>query len=356
MCAGAIWGLSFVGESQAAFDLQFTINSPGSFNAQQTSILNDALAHVENFWENVITGYQPGITVTAVPISINPTFSGLASASFGGTVFEGGFTVASSGFININVNEIVNFSNWQGVPGPPTFKPPTGLNYIDELLAHETGHVLGIGTLWTANNVYLLNTFQYTGQYGTAAYQTEFNQPAMFLPVENAGNPGTPNSHWDQLMRSSPQEGDPNDPWSLDPRVGITDQYGRDRGLELMSGAIDPDYLEPFVSRTTVQSMRDLGYTVTEFEDFNGDGAVNQLDRQILDANFGATGLQIDSMTFGDADRDRDVDGADLLLWQRLFADAGAVALASPNSAGVPEPSCAVLVALAALAALGRRR
>jgi len=63
-------------------------------------------------------------------------------------------------------------------------------------------------------------------------------------------------------MRSSPQEGNPSDPWSLSPLTGITDSQGRDLGLELMTGAIDPDYGEPFLSNMTVQSLRDLGYTV----------------------------------------------------------------------------------------------
>jgi hypothetical protein len=283
-------------------------------------------------WETVITGYQPGINVPSVMISVHPSTSGLASASYSGSVFEGGFHVTTSGFININVNEIENFANWQGVPGPPTFKPPTNLNYIDELLAHETGHVLGIGTLWSSNGVYNGN-FQYTGQYGLAAYQTEFDPAATFVPVENAGSAGTPGSHWDQLMRSSSQEGNPNDPWGLDPRVFVTDQYGRDRGLELLTGAIDPDWGEPFLSRFTVESMRDMGYTVAAFEDFNSDGKVNLADFDILNSNFGATRLEADSIRFGDADRDRDVDANDRAL---LLA-------------AMPEPSVAALTAVGAL-------
>ena len=110
------------------------------------------------------------------------------------------------GFVNININEIENFANWQGVNA-------NGRNYIDELLAHEVGHVLGIGTLWVTNGLYSTNSFHYTGVSGLAAYQAEFNQVDAFIPVENAGNPGTPNAHWDQLMRSSPQEGNPSNPW-----------------------------------------------------------------------------------------------------------------------------------------------
>jgi hypothetical protein len=209
--------------------------------------------------------------------------------------------------------------------------------------------VLGIGTLWISNGDYVSNTFQYTGVHGTAAYQAEFNQATPFIPVENAGNSGTQNAHWDQLMRSSQQEGNPNDPFSLSPLVGVTDQYGRDRGLELMTGAIDPDYGEPFISRFTVQSMRDMGYTVAEFEDFNGDGLVDAADLSILKANYGATGLEIDSMAFGDANRDRRVDGADFLLWQRAFVAGG-------GALSVPEPGAATLLAIAAFGALRARR
>ena len=136
------------------------------------------------------------------------------------------------------------------------------MNIIDELLAHETGHVLGIGTLWDTNGLYSFGTGRYTGQYGVAAFRAEFNPNATFVPVELAGEPSTANKHWDQRMCSSVQEGNPNDPFSLSPLLGITDAQGRDFALELMTGAIDPDYGEPFLSNTTVQSLRDLGFAV----------------------------------------------------------------------------------------------
>ena len=326
----------------AAFDLQISIPSLGSFDANELSILYAAKDRVERMWETVITGYLPNINVASVPIEIRPTTGGLAAANFLTTSVQGGFTLATSGFVNINVNEIENFANWQG-PGA------NGRNYIDELLAHEVGHVLGIGTLWATNGAYVSNTFQYTGAHGTAAYQAEFSQATPYIPVENAGNPGTQEAHWDQLMRSSTQEGNPNDPFSLSPLVGVIDGYGRDRGLELMTGAIDPDYGEPFLSRFTVQSMRDMGYAVAEFEDFNGDGTVNVADLNILKANYGSTRLEIDSMAFGDSNRDRVVDGADFLSWQRAFVAGG-------GALSVPEPGVVSMLAIAALAAFRVRR
>jgi hypothetical protein len=318
--------------SACAFDLTFSINNQASFTANQLTIVNNALVQVEGMWETVLTGYQPGISLSPVFISVNPTTSGLASASFSGTTNQGGFTLATGGFININTLEIENFANWQG-------DEPNGLNFIDELMAHEVGHVLGIGTLWDDNGHYAGN-FQYTGAHGLAAYRAEFDASATFVPVENAGSAGTPHAHWDQKMRSGGEAGDPSNPFLLDPRVGVTDQYGRDRALEVMTGAIDPDFLEPFLSRTTVESMRDMGYTVAKFEDFNGDGLVNSADLAILQANMGATGLQIDSIRFGDADRDRDVDLRDYALW----------------AAAAPEPGSLALAALAMFAAAGVRR
>ena len=332
------------GASRAsAFELTFSINDQeGLFGVGELEILDTAIARTKRMWETVITGYAPDVNDAPIGIAIRPTVTGLASASYTGKKNEGGFWLPTGGFVDINVLEIANFANWQGPGG-------NGRNYIDELLAHEVGHVLGIGTLWDDNQIYVNNTFQYMGVHGLAAYQEEFDEAAAFVPVENAGNPGTPNSHWDQLLRSSFQEGNPLDPFSLSPLVGVTDKYGRDRGLELMTGAIDPDYGEPFISRFTVQSMRDMGYTVAEFEDFNGDGMVDAAELDIFNANYGATGLEIDSMAFGDASRDRVVDGADVLLWQRAFVPGG-------GELSVPEPGAASLWALAIFGSLLIRR
>ena len=335
--AAALSVIAVIGAAPArgAFNIQYSYQNAAAFTASQLAILNAGLAEAEAMWESALTGYQAGISIAAVPIQIRASASGLASANFSGTISQGGFRVTTSGFININVNEIENFADWQG-------HGANGLNFIDELMAHETGHVLGIGTLWDDNDLYVNGAFRYTGQHGLAAYRAEFDPTATFVPVENAGSGGTIGSHWDQRMRSSSQEGNPNDPWSLDPRVGVVDAQGRDRGLELMTGAIDPDHLEPFLSRFTVESMRDLGYTVAAFEDFNGDGVVDLDDRAILFANIGMAELGTDSFSFGDANRDRKIDVADLRLWEQ--------------AAGVPEPHSLALAAMALVAVRTIRR
>lgn len=240
----------------SAFDLSISIQSPGSYTPSELAILTDAAADAEALWEGVITGYHPGINIPVVPIEIRRVNTGLAAASFSTTTNQGGFRLTTSGFVNVNAGELETFASW------PRMDAGFGLNFVDELLAHEIGHALGIGTLWDDNGLYVNDSFEYTGAFGLSAYRDEFDAAAAFIPVENAGGIGTMNSHWNQLMRSSTQEGDPDDPFSLSPLIGIVDAMGRDLGLELMTGAIDPDFGEPFLSNTTIQSMRDLGYTV----------------------------------------------------------------------------------------------
>jgi enterochelin esterase-like enzyme len=92
-----------------------------------------------------------------------------------------------------------------------------------------------------------------------------------------------------------------------------------------------------------------VGPTPALAADFNDDGAVDYADLQLWKAGEGkATGaLHRD----GDADSDRDVDGADFLQWQR---QVGAVQTL-PATSIVPEPSAASLALVGAFA-LGVRR
>lgn len=260
-CAVILILLSIGQTVRAGFELTISISDPTSFNASQLQSLQEALSQAEATWESVVTGYQPGIALGGISISVL-SGSTFADANVTSSVNQGGFQLSSTATVRINPMIIDTFASWDGSGPTPPNTEFQGVNYLDDILAHELGHALGIGTQWTSNQVYQFGTGQYTGAYGLAAYRAEFDPAATFIPVELAGSAGTQNSHWDQLMRSSTQEGNPANPWILDPRIGITDPQGRDLGLELMTGAIDPDFGEPFLSNTTVQSLRDLGFTV----------------------------------------------------------------------------------------------
>jgi hypothetical protein len=104
---------------------------------------------------------------------------------------------------------------------------------LDDVIAHEMGHVLGIGTLWepqglldgagTADPVF-------TGAGAVAEYAALGGEGPV--PVENSGGPGTAGGHWRESRF----------------------------GPELMSGFI----AEPGnpLSRLTAASLGDLGYRV----------------------------------------------------------------------------------------------
>lgn len=249
-----------IAPARAEFGLTFNVNTNG-FTASQLTTLNTSLELAKARWENVITGYQPGISVSGFLIEVQ-SGSAFAAASVTSSVTQGGFSVSTGGRLFVNPAVIDAYASWDGV-GPTNPNPDyLGLNYLDDILGHEIGHALGIGTLWSANGVSTAGTGQYTGTYGVRAYQKEFDPLATFVPVEQAGGAGTPDNHWNQLMRSSVQEGNPSDPWNESPLTGITDAQGRDFALELLTGALDPDYGEPFLSMTTIQSLRDMGFTV----------------------------------------------------------------------------------------------
>lgn len=83
-----------------------------------------------------------------------------------------------------------------------------------------------------------------------------------------------------------------------------------------------------------------VGPTPILAADFNEDGVVDAADRADFDAGFGK---QPATHADGDADSDRDVDGADLLIWQRQLS-------APPSSAiSLPEPAAALLALFATL-------
>jgi hypothetical protein len=102
-------------------------------------------------------------------------------------------------------------------------------------------------------------------------------------------------------------------------------------------------------------TTRMFNYRVTVFDpslllaDFDANGAVNAADLARWRTNAGAVGATVSQ---GDADRDGDVDGNDLLDWQR----ENGLSLTGAGL-GIPEPTAAALgLSLALLVAAASRR
>ncbi|MGF1601984.1 MAG: leishmanolysin-related zinc metalloendopeptidase [Thermosynechococcaceae cyanobacterium] len=106
---------------------------------------------------------------------------------------------------------------------------------LEDVILHEMGHVLGIGTIW--NSLDLLTGAggadpQFVGSQATAEYNRLFGVNASSVPVANVGGPGTRDGHWRESTF----------------------------GNELMTGTLNSG-VNP-ISRVTIGSLADLGYTV----------------------------------------------------------------------------------------------
>lgn len=224
--------------SHAVFNINLTFT--GSPTASQIS----AFTAAEAFWESRISGYITPLATANIP-SLNITANispidgvggvlGQAGPTFGFN--DGNYILATQGAMQFDSADVVNLQA-QGE--------------FNNVILHEMAHVMGLGTLWELNNkpsnpIYINNSGQYTGAFGLAAYRTEFNQPlATFIPVELNGSPGTANGHWNDSSN-------------------VFDSQGRPLIRELMTGFINdgPANVPLYVADFTIQSFRDIGYTV----------------------------------------------------------------------------------------------
>jgi len=109
---------------------------------------------------------------------------------------------------------------------------------LKNVILHEMGHVLGIGSLWEVRNLVDLTDATnplYVGTNGLREYRALTSSTNVTgVPVENTGGPGTAGSHWrDSVFRT-----------------------------ELMTGYAEPAGVVMPISRLTIGSLQDLGYTV----------------------------------------------------------------------------------------------
>ncbi len=110
---------------------------------------------------------------------------------------------------------------------------------LTEVILHEMGHVLGIGTLWNYQRNLLVGGGGDDPYFQGTTGRTQFANLSTSVysgnpvPVENSGGSGTRDSHWRESVLTR----------------------------ELMTGFLNRNVTNP-LSRLTVGSLQDLGYVV----------------------------------------------------------------------------------------------
>lgn len=227
--------LAFSGATQA---IPFNINL--TFGSLLTTSQQTIFTNAENYWETVISGYLPGLGIASLDIDadgenidgVGGTL-GYAGPTYG--VYQGGYLLATDGIMRFDTADLSNME----VNGS-----------LFDVILHEMAHVIGFGTLWTYNGLYVDGSGKYTGANALAAYQLEYDPSATYVPVELGGSSGTANGHWNEVDGGS----------GLTGLVGLLPgeaSFGLDMGYELMTGWLNTP---AYVSCTTRGALRDLGY------------------------------------------------------------------------------------------------
>lgn len=216
LCAVVV--LAFT-ETASAVGFDIDLRLRGRFSDSQQRLFFDA----ERYWESVITGYQPGITIPKLKIvaaakQVDGRSGVLGFAGPTVLASKRGFIVPKEGELTLDKDDLATLENTSG---------------LGKVIMHEFAHIMGFGALWAANDAYKFSSGRYVGPSGLAAYRAEFDPAADFVPVELDGGAGTRNFHWAENWAGGTKE--------------------------LMTGFFDTP---TFVSRTTIASFQDIGYRV----------------------------------------------------------------------------------------------
>ncbi|GAB2489566.1 leishmanolysin-related zinc metalloendopeptidase [Algoriphagus taiwanensis] len=223
------------GPDRGRFNITLKFVTP--VTQRQFQVFDDAAGR----WEGIIIGDVPSITTT-----LPSAFIGLPPVADGETIDDL--------IIEVALIPIDGPGGTLGAAGPVFVRnvdnlPVSGVMFFDtddlalldffdlfeEVIVHEMGHVLGVGTLWNVPAIRELRKFNpegfpyFDGKMANTFWNAEGG--LNFLPIEGDFGPGTQFSHWDEATL----------------------------GNELMTGFINLG-VNP-LSRITAGSVRDLGYT-----------------------------------------------------------------------------------------------
>jgi hypothetical protein len=208
--------------TSSAFQIDVTMR--GLTSSQQT-IVRDAAAS----WQQVVVGDLPdqvynGRLVDDLAVDVSVAYIDGPGGILGGANadrFRPGSLLPYHGTIEFDSADLAQME---------------AAGTLRDVVRHEIGHVLGIGTLWQSRGLLVgaeTSNPRFTGAQATAEYNAVTSSRATSVPVESSGGPGTRDAHWRESVF----------------------------GNELMTGYVGPGGNLP-LSRVTIASLADLGYHV----------------------------------------------------------------------------------------------
>ncbi|PSR17739.1 hypothetical protein C8255_11035 [filamentous cyanobacterium CCP3] len=221
------WSLELVVGSQTSTPADFSIQLRflGGLTATQRAVFEVAAAR----WSEIIIGDLPSAVVNGETIDdLLIEARGLSIDGPNGVLGQAGPTRLRSGSM-LPITGVMEFD----IGDLARLEAEGGLL---DVIIHEMGHVLGIGTLWQIKNLLVgvgSANPTYVGQNGMREFSTLIGAQGMTpIPIENTGGPGTRDGHWRETVF----------------------------GNELMTGFLNLG--QNPLSRLTVGSLEDLGYAV----------------------------------------------------------------------------------------------
>ncbi|MBM79509.1 MAG: hypothetical protein CMJ78_02810 [Planctomycetaceae bacterium] len=204
-------------------EVRFTDNN---LSADQQAVFTTAA----NRWSELIVGDLPdaqsnrfGLVDDVVIEAAAPTIDGPGGilGQAGPREFRNGSTLPISGIMRFDIADVIDLVND---------------GQFENVILHEMGHVLGIGTLWDFKGFLQGGGSadpRFTGTNAVREYNDNFGLSEASVPVANTGGPGTRDGHWREAIFQN----------------------------ELMTGFLNGGQFNP-ISRMTVGSLEDLGYIV----------------------------------------------------------------------------------------------
>lgn len=214
-------GISTAGTSQFTISLALS-----GLTASQQAIFQRAAAR----WSQVIVGDLPNATYNGQTVDdVLIAGRGAAIDGAGGILGQAGPDAFRSGS-NLPIHGVMEFDT-------ADLAQLEANGTLLNVILHEMGHVLGIGTIWDSLGLLAGDGTQnprFTGPQATTAYNQIFGTNVTGVPVEQDGGPGTAYGHWDEEILQT----------------------------ELMTGYAEAAGVAMPLSRITAASLADMGYQV----------------------------------------------------------------------------------------------